>query len=322
VSAVPLFLVALVPVVLGILLALRARQERAAAAADLAAYARERGFAGSTDPLALRGEVDGAPCYVGVDVVGEGKQARLLLRARVLAGEPSAYRDGRGGAPAALAIGRNESVPTDRVAGLHEISTGDAGFDAAYRTFVAPGTDAPWRDATLRGAMRSLEGRLVRAERGPAACSVAFAPFSRRGAHLAKAVAIAASLAGADRARRHHADLAAPLDPAGPVEERRVAWALGRWLTVSIVGFLAAWPLIYVPPVQSYAESIACRPGERLTTVGVTNGRGVTFVCSGPRGRHGAAGWLLLVGADAGFVLVLVAFSAFELAVRARRAAR
>ncbi|MGD0529752.1 MAG: hypothetical protein ABSE49_31740, partial [Polyangiaceae bacterium] len=150
-------------------------------------------------------------------------------------------------------------------------------------------------------------------------CSVALDRYFWRGHLLGRTLALASSLVGPVEAARHAEELAAPLDTSRPLEDRRVGWGIARALAVPLLATVAAFPLSFLPPVHDLVEYVACDGRETLQTVGVTNGRGVTFVCwDHVHEWRGAGGWLFFVGFDVGLVVALVLFALLELAVRLR----
>ncbi len=312
------------PIALGAIVAWRVKQSDARDLAEIDAFARAENLQGNVaGELSLRGTFDGLPCYATLErVPGPRGGTAAYARFRLLTREASASPDAPSAAPGALLVARGEALPFGRVSGAHEVATGDAAFDAAYRVFVAPRAASPWNDAALRSSLLAMTRYVAYAEQGPAETSVTLSAQTPRANVYARALRVAAALVGPEAAHRHHAELAAPLDAPPPKESRRLSWATARLLIVTIGGMVVGIPVtLFAPPMRDVIEDVACRRGERLAEVG--SGRGTTMVCYGKHGRRNddasASLWATVIGVDTGWVGALAVFSIAELAAALAR---
>ena len=315
-----LFTGLLIPVALLAVMIVRIKQSFAKDRAQQAAFASRLGLRGSVGSLSLAGEYDGLPLYVTQEGVHGDRGIRVFTRVRLLTSgaagqrDPGGYRDQHGPAGVTFAVRRDEGFSFELAAGLCEVPTGDGVLDAVYRCFVAPGEPSPWSDPAVRASLRQMPDTLVRVERGAAECAATFIGSEANAAALERIVAVLSTLASPQGAKRHRAELEAPLDASPPVEDVRVRWAVTRFLVVTVVGAVAIAPLAFMDWPGVIVATVACPPGD-----GITHGKRSYCVNSkGIPGENVGGTWGLVMF-DIGWASVLAVFSVVEAASRLGR---
>jgi hypothetical protein len=314
-----LFTGLLIPVVLAAVMIVRLKQSSANDLRQQAAFAARLGLRGSTgEALALTGEYDGRPLYLTQENVrGDRGAMRSFTRARLLTSDPNgqrdegSYRDQHGAPGLTFAVRRDEGLSFELAAGLAEVPTGDGAFDAVYRCFAAPGEASPWSVPAVRSSLRQMPITLLRVERGVAECAATFAGPVTNAAVLERIVAILASLASHEGAKRHRGELETPLEISPAIEDVRVRWAVARLMVVGICGALVVAPLLFMDWPLEIVAALDCHPGDRIVhnkNVYCTNKSGTVIQDIG--------GTYLLLLLDFGWGSVFAAFTLYEIGSR------
>lgn len=319
-------ILALLPPIAAVAWLFRATALEAAARAvrlrSLREHAASRGLslgaAATLTDFALTGTHDGAPLAIDTPLVGSGKSGKRVTRLRLQApAGADPYRHGAAAEARArlVLVRRDQPVDLDAIAGLGEVPSGDAAFDALYRGYAAPGGLAPWSRAGFRAAVTALgqraEWRLDRLDVGPAEATVVLASPVADPPALDRAALLAAAALDPARAPRLDEALSAPIVWAPPPEVARAEASWGPLGWGLFGAFVVGGPGAFLnPAVRALVEVAACDDGWTLGTSSA--GKGVKLICRHAGRVEGASFWAIVVSFSFHFLVIAALVAAWR----------